>query len=76
MGDGGTARICRRVEKKAVYDTIALSEAFYDEVNQHPIPAERRVVASLANAPGLLDFYVWIVWKSWTLKSDPPNYTC
>ncbi len=52
-------------------NTIILSESFYDEVNQHPIPVERLVVASLANAPGLLDFYVWIVWKSWTLKSGP-----
>jgi hypothetical protein len=52
-------------------NTIVLSESFYAEVNQHPIPAERHVVASLANAPGLLDFYVWIVWKSWTLKSGP-----
>lgn len=50
-------------------NTIILSKSFYDEVNQHPIPVERHVVASLANAPGLLDFYVWIVWKSWTLKS-------
>ena len=50
---------------------ITLSEGFYEEINQHPIPVERQVVAGLANAPGLLDFYVWIVWKSWTIKSSP-----
>jgi len=50
---------------------ITLSESFYEEINQHPIPVERQVVAGLANAPGLLDFYVWIVWKSWTIKSTP-----
>ena len=50
---------------------ITLSEGFYEEINQHPIPVERQVVAGLANAPGLLDFYVWIVWKSWTIKSTP-----
>jgi len=48
---------------------ITLSEGFYEEINQHPIPVERQVVAGLANAPGLLDFYVWIVWKSWTIKA-------
>jgi hypothetical protein len=48
---------------------ITLSEGFYEEVNQHPIPVERHVVAGLANAPGLLDFYVWIVWKSWTVRA-------
>jgi hypothetical protein len=52
-------------------NVITLSESFYEEVNQHPIPVERQVVASLANAPGLLDFYVWIVWKSWTVKAVP-----
>lgn len=52
-------------------NAITLSENFYDEVNQHLIPVERHIVASLANTPGLLDFYVWIVWKSWTLKSGP-----
>jgi hypothetical protein len=42
-------------------NVITLSDSFYEEVNQHPIPVERQVVAGLANAPGLLDFYVWIV---------------
>jgi hypothetical protein len=46
---------------------IHLSEAFYQEVEQHKIPVERRVVAALANAPGTLDLYIWLVWKSWTL---------
>lgn len=50
---------------------ITLSEDFYEEINQHPIPVERQVVAGLANAPGLLDFYIWIVWRSWTTKSTP-----
>ena len=50
---------------------VTLSDGFYEEINQHPIPVERQVVAGLANAPGLLDFYVWIVWKSWTVKSTP-----
>jgi len=50
-------------------NTITLSQSFYDEIDQHRIPVERQVVASLANAPGLLDFYIWIVWKSWTLKN-------
>lgn len=52
-------------------NVVTLSDSFYEEVNQHPIPVERQVVASLANAPGLLDFYVWTVWKSWTVKACP-----
>jgi len=47
---------------------IVLSEAFYAEIDQHRIPVEREVVALLANAPGVLDLYVWLVWKTWTLN--------
>jgi hypothetical protein len=50
-------------------NTITLSQSFYDEIDQHRIPVERQVIANLANAPGLLDFYIWIVWKSWTLRN-------
>ena len=52
-------------------NAITLSQAFYDEINQHPIPVEREVIAVLANAPGVLDFYVWLVWKSFTLRGRP-----
>jgi hypothetical protein len=50
-------------------NTIVLSEAFQHEIDQHKIPIERRVVAALANAPGILDLYVWLVWRSWSLDA-------
>ena len=28
------------------------------------------MIAALAHAPGLLDFYVWIAWKSWTVNGQ------
>jgi hypothetical protein len=43
---------------------VTLSESFYREIDEHRIPVERHVVAALANAPGVLDLYLWIVWKS------------
>jgi len=49
-------------------NVITLSESFYREIDEHRIPVEREVVAALAHAPGVLDFYVWLVWKSWTLN--------
>jgi len=49
-------------------NTITLSEAFYDEINQHRIPIERHAVAAFAHSPGVLDFYVWLVWKYWTVR--------
>ncbi len=50
-------------------NTITLSEGFYTEIDAHRIPVEREVVAALAHAPGILDFYIWIVWRSWTVKA-------
>jgi Plasmid encoded RepA protein len=49
-------------------NVVTLSHAFYQECNQHRIPVEREVVAALANAPGVLDFYIWLVWKTWSLR--------
>jgi hypothetical protein len=50
---------------------VTLSESFYREIDEHRIPVERNVVAALANAPGVLDLYLWIVWKSWTVNGRP-----
>lgn len=49
-------------------NSITLSEAFYEEIGRHPIPVEREVVANLSNAPGVLDLYLWLVWKTWSLS--------
>jgi hypothetical protein len=52
-------------------NVITLSEAFYNEIDQHRIPVEREVVSALAHAPGVLDLYLWLVWKSWTINGTP-----
>jgi hypothetical protein len=55
-------------------NAITLSEAFYREIDSHRIPVEREVVAALAHAPGVLDFYIWLVWKSWTVIGTPAGF--
>jgi hypothetical protein len=50
-------------------NTVTLSEAFFTEIQEHAIPIERRVVAALSNAPGVLDFYTWLVWKCWATRA-------
>ncbi|MGH9453194.1 MAG: replication protein RepA [Terriglobia bacterium] len=49
-------------------NSVTLSEAFYEEIDKHPIPVGREAVAMLANAPGVLDLYLWLVWKTWSLS--------
>jgi len=58
-----------RIARESFENTIMLSEAFYKEINAHPVPVERTVISALANAPGVLDFYMWLVWRSWTIRS-------
>lgn len=58
---------CLAGTAEAGRNVITLSENFYKEVDEHRIPVEREVVSSLAHAPGILDFYLWLAWKSWTL---------
>jgi hypothetical protein len=50
---------------------ITVSEAFYREIDAHRIPVEWEVVAAFAHAPGVLDFYLWLVWKSWAIHGAP-----
>ena len=49
---------------------ILLSEYFWEELQRHPIPIELKVVKALANAPAMLDFYTWLVWRCWTAKGE------
>jgi replication initiator protein len=51
-------------------NSILLSQAFFEEIDKHRVPVEREVVAALANAPGVLELYLWLVWKTWSLSSD------
>ena len=46
-------------------NTVILSEAFYQELRAHPVPVEREVVRALAHSAGALDFYMWLVWRSY-----------
>ncbi|MGH9400803.1 MAG: replication protein RepA [Terriglobia bacterium] len=48
---------------------IVLSEEFWAEIQEHPIPVDLNVVRALADSPGNLDLYVWLVWRCWTAKT-------
>ena len=49
-------------------NVIVLSEEFWKEIQDHPIPVDLSVVKALADSPGNLDFYIWLVWRCWTAK--------
>jgi len=61
---------CSEPDGTGSANVVTLSEPFYNEIAGHKIPVERRVVAALGNAPGMLDLYVWLVWRSWNIKGE------
>jgi hypothetical protein len=66
-----TGSQCSGSQTELQENMITLSEVFYSEIDRHRIPVEREVISSLAHAPGILDFYLWLAWKSWTVNGRP-----
>lgn len=48
---------------------VVLSEAFWKELKEHPIPIDINAVRALTDSPGCLDFYCWLAWRSWTTRA-------
>jgi hypothetical protein len=49
---------------------IVISEAFWDELQRHPIPVDANAIKVLASAPAQLDFYIWLVWRCWKATGE------
>jgi hypothetical protein len=50
-------------------NVVVLSEEFWNEIHDHPIPVDLAVVRALADSPGNLDLYIWLTWRCWTAKA-------
>jgi hypothetical protein len=50
-------------------NVIVLSDEFYREVIQHPIPADLGAVRLLASAPAVLDLFVWLSYRCYTARA-------
>jgi hypothetical protein len=51
-------------------NVIVLSEQFWNEIQQHPIPVDLNMVRALAHAPGALDFACWLTWRCFTARME------
>lgn len=43
--------------------TLDLSEPFYKEITEHPIPVDIRAITALKGSPLALDIYVWLTYR-------------
>jgi hypothetical protein len=51
-------------------NALVLSERFWDEIRDHPIPVDLGVVRGIVNNPGCLDFYTWLSWRSFVCRHE------
>lgn len=49
-------------------NVVILSEEFYREISEHPIPADLEAVKVLASAPAVLDLFVWLTYRCFSAK--------
>ncbi len=49
-------------------NVVVLSEEFYREISEHPIPADLEAVKVFACAPAVLDLFVWLTYRCFSAK--------
>jgi len=55
-------------------NVIALSDEFFQEVMEHPIPTDLEVVKLLSSAPAVLDLFVWLSYRCFTAKEKDTDF--
>lgn len=55
-----------------VDNIVVLSDEFYEEIMQHPVPTDLEAVKVLASAPAVLDLFVWLSYRCYLAHSQEP----
>lgn len=51
-------------------NVIVLSDEFYREVTEHPIPTDLEAVKALSGAPAVLDLYMWLAYRCFKARGS------
>ncbi len=52
------------------HNVIVLSDEFYAEIVDHPIPTDLEAVKVLSAAPAVLDLFMWLVYRCFVAKGE------
>lgn len=52
--------------------TVTLSQRFFDEVTQNPVPVDIRAIKALKRSPMALDIYSWLTYRMFTIRRYTP----
>ena len=60
----------KRPDQPTLWDSkLRLGEDFFNEIIQHPVPIDMNTLTALKRSPLGLDLYLWLVYRTFTLKS-------
>jgi len=51
-------------------NVIVLSDDFYKEISEHPIPADLEAVKAFSDSPALLDLFMWLSYRCFIAKRE------
>ena len=52
--------------------TVTLSQRFFDEITQNPVPIDTRALYALKRSPMAIDIYCWLTYRMFTLRKYTP----
>ncbi len=55
---------------EAFENVIVLSDEFYQEIVEHPIPTDMDAVRALSSAPATLDLFMWLSYRCFAAKGE------
>ena len=60
----------RKPDEPTLWDSkIELSEKFFNEIIQHPVPLDMNTLTALKRSPLGLDLYLWLVYRTFPLRA-------
>ena len=63
----------KRPREAVLWDSkIRLGEDFFNEIIRHPLPLDMNILKSLKRSPLGLDLYMWLSYRTFTLKTPLP----
>ena len=54
-------------QRSLIPSVITLSEEFFREIVEHPVPLDKRALRALKRSPMALDIYAWLAWRVYRL---------
>lgn len=68
-----SALLLRTVDGAFFVETARLSEGFFNQLQEHPVPLEEAAIRAINNNSMALDIYAWLVYRLHSLKVGTPR---